>query len=273
MRNSLNFLAVIFFSNTVTAQVTVLDDGRLQTQTCAYGRGALTISAAKDKAALELAEFIKGMQTLTFADSHQTLDTTLATHYETHRHQIIEGLNQGTLPLKVENTVLSGNDTCATVSLAINQAKLSDTVQWQDTVQEISVTVIGEGWPKDNETALQRAEQDALSRAVSQVVGVWLTQQRSESSQTVMQVHDDELTKIRDIIGQQLVTKTSGLVKEWQMLDRRQLANGGVQVTINAVIEKAPLIQQSTDLLATIGSPRVKVNALIFTIYNKDLVR
>lgn len=248
------------------AQVEVLADGTLQTQACAYGRGSTAITGAKVQASAELIRFLQGNKSLTMQSAQQQLTTDLTDDatslYEQQRSVMLEGLNAGAVPLNYSVPRLNGNDTCMTVSL--NPSNLGEPVEqnWQQATQNISVTVIGQGWQKQGKTALSNAEQDALQRAVSQVVGVWLTQQHTQSSSTSLSISDDnESTTMQELIGQQLSSHSEGLIKEWQTLQSKQLENGGVEITIMAVVEKAPLIQQASQLLSMIGSPRVHVIA------------
>ncbi|GAB0109129.1 hypothetical protein [Pseudoalteromonas distincta] len=264
MIKKFGFLALCSLS--AQAQVDVLADGTLQTKACAYGRGSTAISGAKAQASAELISFIKGNKSLTTQSAQQHLTTSLdddaANLYEQQRTSMMEGLSAGAVPLNYSTPILSGNDTCMTVSLNPKELGEPKEQNWQQTTQNISVTVIGQGWKKEGKTALTIAEQDALQRAVSQVVGVWLTQQHTQSSSTSMNIVDgNESTNMQELIGQQLSSHSEGLVKEWQTLQTRELQNGGVEVTIMAVVEKAPLIQKASKLLSMIGSPRVQVIA------------
>lgn len=264
MIKKLGLLALCSLS--AQAQVNVLSDGTLQTQSCAYGRGSTAISGAKAQASAELISFIKGNKSLTTQSAQQHLATSLdddaASLYEQQRTMMMEGLSAGAVPLNYSAPTLSGNDTCMTVSLNPQELGEPQEQSWQQTTQNISVTVIGQGWKKEGKTALTIAEQDALQRAVSQVVGVWLTQQHTQSSSTSMNIVDgNESTNMQELIGQQLSSHSEGLVKEWQTLQTRELQNGGVEVTVMAVVEKTPLIQKASKLLSMIGSPRVQVIA------------
>ena len=248
------------------AQVDVLADGTLQTQACAYGRGSNAVSYAKTKASAALIKFIKGNKSLTLQTAQQHVSTSLndeaASLYEQQRTSMIEGLDAGAVPLSHSSPIISGNDTCVTVSLNPQNLGESQPQDWQQAVQDISVTVIGQGWDKAGKTALAVAEQDALQRAVSQVVGVWLTQQHTQSSSSSMNITDGlESTNMQELISEHLSSHSEGLVKEWQTLQSKALDNGGVEVTIMAVAEKTPLIQKASKLLSMIGSPRVKVIA------------
>lgn len=260
----LSLLALL--STPLAAEVKVLADATMQTTACAYGRGSVAISSAKNQAAAELAAFIQGNKSLAVTDSSQVMDASLneqsASLYEQQRSYMLEGLSMQALPLTISSPTLSGNDTCVTVSLSLQDLALQESQDWEEDSHNVSVTVSGEGWPKNGQTARYHAEMDALQRAVSQVVGVWLTQQHSQSSQLNLQVlNDDETTQMQELIGQQLSSHSEGLVKEWQTLDSHPIANNGLQVTLHAVVEKSPLVQQASQLLAVIGSPRVKVIA------------
>ncbi|RYV02454.1 hypothetical protein SOPP22_10025 [Shewanella sp. OPT22] len=248
----------------LSAEVIVLNDGRLETQACAYGRGATAISSAKAQAASELARFIKGNKTLNnnSSKSDVTISDELSNVYESNRELLLEGLEQQALTIDVSSPQLQGNDTCVTATLAMKVKSSKQSINWDDSTQHIAVTVIGEGWPKQGKTALNNAEKDALQRAVSQVVGVWLSQNHAQSSQTTLSIQNDaESTTMKDIIGQQLSMHSEGLVKEWRTLDSQPIANNGIRLTLDVVVEKKPLVQQTSQLLSQIGSPYVKVDA------------
>jgi hypothetical protein len=260
------FCLLALCSFNAQAQVSVLADGTLETEACAYGRGNIAISGAKAQASAELIRFIKGNKSLTAQSAQVHITTTLSDQagslYEQQRTLMLEGLSAGAVPLNYSTPTLSGNDTCMTVSINPHELGEPQEQNWQSGKQDISVTVIGEGWQKQGKTALVNAEQDALQRAVSQVVGVWLTQQHSQSSSMSMNIANGvETTDMQDLIAQQLSSHSEGLVKEWQTLQTKELESGGVQVTLLAVVEKAPLVQQASQLLSMIGTPRVKVIA------------
>lgn len=260
------FCLLALCSFNVQAQVSVLADGTLETEACAYGRGNIAISGAKAQASAELIRFIKGNKSLTTQSAQVHIATALSDQasslYEQQRTLMLEGLSAGAVPLSYSTPTLRGNDTCMTVSINPHELGESQEQNWQSGKQHISVTVIGEGWQKQGKTALVNAEQDALQRAVSQVVGVWLTQQHSQSSSMSMNIANGvETTDMQDLIAQQLSSHSEGLVKEWQTLQTKELESGGVQVTLLAVVEKAPLVQQASQLLGMIGSPRVQVFA------------
>lgn len=255
-----------FLSMSASAEVTVLTDGTLQTDACVYGRGSAAIASAKAQASAELARFIKGHKSLAIDTASQSMaadmDKQTAELYEKQRSVMLEGLSMGAIPLSASTPMLSGNDTCITVALDPADVGQPQEYDWEQGSQNVSVTVSGEGWPKNGQSARQNAEMDALQRAISQVVGVWLTQQHAQSSKMTMTITDDsESTQMQELIGQQLVSHSEGLIKEWQTLDSQPLSKNGIQVTIHAVVEKAPLIQQVSHLLNAIGSPRVQVIA------------
>ncbi len=249
----------------VSAQVIVLEDGRLETQACAYGRGATAVSGAKAQAAAEFSAFIRGNKHLSITAGRNELhndEQDISRLYEASRESLLQGLQQQALTIDTSSPRLEGNDTCITARLPLTSNTKSAEINWDDSVQDISVTVIGEGWPKQGRTALQNAEHDALKRAISQVAGVWLTQNHAQSSQTSLLTDNDaESTQMREIVGQQLSIHSEGLVKEWRTLNSAQINNGGIQLTLNVVVEKKPLIQQAKQLLSQIGNPYVKVNA------------
>ncbi len=244
------------------ADVTVTADGMISADACAYGRGQAAISAARDNAAADIAQFLQGSNMLSLTDNAQQLDSYLSSLSKQQKQVMIAGVKSGAMPLQQSAPSYSGNDTCMTVTLDPRAKAAESDPQWQEQASDISVTVDGEGWPNQQMTALQQAEQDALQRAVSQVVGVWLTQQRTQSSVAQMALNgDDEQNALNELVTQQLHSRSRGLVKEWHTLATQVIEPNGVRVTIEAVVDKAPLQQQIQDILSAIGSPVVTVQA------------
>ena len=118
--------------------------------------GSTAISGAKAQASTELISFIKGNKSLTTQSAQQHLTTNLtddaASLYEQQRTTMIEGLNAGAVPLNYSAPALSGNDTCMTVSLNPQELGEIQEQSWQQATQDISVTVIGQGWKKEGKT-------------------------------------------------------------------------------------------------------------------------
>lgn len=244
----------------------VLDNGDISTSACAYGRGQAAITQAQNSAAAELSRFIKGNKTLEFGDDSESFESSLAQVYSNSRDTILEGLNSGRMQFTIGQPYLQGSDTCLVVAVNVKKSLSSsntpDSLEWQDDSSTVTVTVIGEGWSKAGDSARQRAEQDALRRAISRVVGIYLSQNSVQSSQTIMQIsNNEEHNALRDLMSQQMSSRSAGLVKSWQPLASKKLSKDGLQVTLQVVVEKSPLIAQSNDFLDQIGSPRVKVIA------------
>ncbi|WP_394129026.1 hypothetical protein [Shewanella maritima] len=257
---------LMIVSSTALAEVQVQADGTIETVSCAYGRGSTAIAVAKAQGTADIAAFVQGNKSLASHDANQQLQTGIddstVQMYEQNRSLLLEGLSMNALQISTSSPTLSGNDTCVTVGVAMHALSAPSESEWADEIESISVTVTGEGWPKSGQTARYHAEMDALQRAVSQVVGVWLSQQHSQSSQMSLQLNNgSETTNMQEFIGHQLSTHTEGLVKEWQTLDAKPINNDGLRVTVHAVVDKAPLIKKTSDLLDVIGSPRVKVIA------------
>ena len=258
-------LVIPLLSSTAWANVEITAQGNIATEQCAYGRGAPAIGEAEAKGAAAIATFISQLRVLSATEVSDTLNT----ETESWLNQLSElsqsGLQVSSLPLKIGSPRLQGSDTCVTVSLAqgaLPAAVPMDNVTWDDASQSVTVIVVGEGWAEHGQTARNQAETDALRRAVSQVVGMWVSQQRSEFSTTNLRAQGDQETyALEELVAQQLHTRSDGLVREWQLLDSKELADNGIEVTIQAVVEKAPIIQASDDILRSIGSPRVRVEA------------
>jgi hypothetical protein len=247
-------------------EVNIVENGDISTSACVHGRGEGAITQARNDAAAELGRFIKGNKTLAFGDDSESFNASLGQVYSSARDSILEGLNSGRMQLELGQPYLRGSDTCLDVAINVKKtmgsSTASDSLEWQDDSSTVTVTVAGEGWSKAGDSARQRAEQDALRRAISRVVGIYLSQNSVQSSQTTMQISNDaEHIAVRDLMSQQMSSRSSGLVKSWQPLASKKLTKDGLQVTLQVVVEKSPLIAQSNDFLAQIGSPRVKVVA------------
>lgn len=248
------------------ADVEVKENGEIGTTACAYGRGQIAIVDARNTAIQELATFVSGTKSLAFTSNEQSLDTSISTAYSNNRDSLLEGLQTGGLRIDVGSPYLEGSDTCLYVTLDVTQENNStsddDELTWDNDSPTVTVTVVGEGWPEKNSTAREKAEMNALHRAISRVVGVYLSQNSMQTSQSSLSIiNDAETVKMQDIIGSQMVSNTRGLVKSWQPLAIKKIKKDGVEVTLQVIVEKAPLITQTDDLLAQIGSPTVLVIA------------
>ncbi|MFQ3277863.1 MAG: hypothetical protein ACI8SC_000836 [Colwellia sp.] len=248
------------------ADVEVKENGEIGTTACVYGRGQVAIIDARNTAIQELASFVSGTKSLSLTSNEQSLDTVINSAYKNNRHDLLEGLQAGSLHVDVASPYLEGSDTCLHVSLDVTQeiSSASDESEliWDDNSPTVTVTVVGEGWPENNRTAREKAEKNALHRAISRVVGVYLSQNSIQTSQSSLSIiNGNETNKMQDVIGSQMVSNTHGLVKSWQPLAVKKIKKEGVEVTLQVIVEKAPLIAQTDDLLAQIGSPTVKVIA------------
>jgi len=242
-------------------------------QACAYGRGAAAIAQAEAQAAAELAAFVKGpalLQLNEVADSLTTTSAAEATQWVQSLQEASQsGITVANLFVQSGQPWLQGSDTCVSMTLVrgtdVGGADALDgEIVWDDASREVAVVVNGEGWPNKAKglSAQQVAEVDGLRRAVSQVVGVWLQQNYSQySNSSIEQTNDEVNESLKDVVAQQLHTRSNGLVKRWQLLDTQMLSDGGVKLTLEAVVEKQELAQAAQDILTAIGSPRVRVMA------------
>lgn len=256
----------LLMSSVAAASVNVTSQGDIVTEQCVYGRGAMAIGEAEAKGAAAIGSFISQLRVLGITQVSDRLNTATNEWLNELSELSQSGLQVGNLPLQIGNPRLQGSDTCVMVTLAQGvlpeKTGSLDNVAWDDLSQDVTVIVIGEGWPTAGQSARNQAETDALRRAVSQVVGMWITQQRSEFSTSNLQVQgDQESYALDELVAQQLHVRSDGLVREWQLLESRDLSDRGVEVTIQAVVEKAPIVQAADDILRSIGSPRVRVEA------------
>ncbi|MFD2631931.1 hypothetical protein [Idiomarina piscisalsi] len=250
------------------AQVSLSSMRGIEAEACAYGRGTPAIESAKMDALSQVAQFLSSPKLLAQQTSSEDIDTETSSWARKLSDMQQQGMSIQQMPVDISAPRLQGSDTCVTVRLKTGSLPKSNGQSaggdWNAAAENVLVTVIGEGWP-DNEngrTARTQAEMDALKRAVSQVVGMWLTQQNTQFSTTEESSSEsgDEFS-VNEVISQQLHTRSQGLVKEWSLLNSRELPNNGVEVTIKAVVEKQPIAQAANDVLMAIGSPRVNVQA------------
>lgn len=257
--------ALLLASSSAMALPSFLSGGNLSVDGCAYGRGTTAVDNATANALQELASFLSSPKLFTQSTVNEKLDTATSSWLRELRDMSVEGFQLQRMPVTTSSPRIQGNDTCVTVTLVqgtLPGSQGSDDDGWESDTAEVTVTVTGEGWPDKSRslTARNQAELDALKRAVSQVVGVWLTQQRAQFSTMEERASGNNSSiALNDMVSQQLHTRSEGLVKEWSTLDSRDLKSGGVEVTIQAVVEKQLLATAANDVLTAIGSPRVAV--------------
>jgi len=258
-------MAVLLANSHAMAMPSFMTGGDLSIEGCAYGRGSHAVEGATANAMQELASFLSSPKMINESTAREELDSATSEWLLELREMSVEGFQLQQMPVVTSSPRIQGNDTCVTVTLAqgtLPAGQNSNEGGWESGTPDVTVTVTGEGWPDNDQglTARNQAELDALKRAVSQVVGVWLTQQRAQFSTMEERASGNSSSiALNDLVSQQLHTRSEGLVKEWSTLDSRDIERGGVEVTIQAVVEKQPLAAAANDILTAIGSPRVAV--------------
>ena len=252
------------------AEVSISKQGDIVADVCVYGRGERAKTAALAEGTVEILAFIRGSKIYASTDAKEQLsgDQDTVDWLSSLRSMQQEGLFTQSLPVTYSRPRLEGSDTCLEITL-MRSAKIQgvsdDGLDWSEGEQATTTVIVtGEGWAdrKSNLTARSAAEQDAFKRAVSQVVGVWVNQQRSEFSSTEFSYIDgQDKENLQEVIAQQLHTRSSGMVKEWTLLSTKDIANNGVEITIQAIVENKQIIGATKDVLAAIGSPQVRIDA------------
>lgn len=255
------------WSCALAADVGVDEDGLVRATACQHGRGELVAGGARDRALADIAAFLRGprlAQELTDRSQLQAVDSDAferAEILEQQRAFVLRGHSAQSLIFDASPAWLEGNDTCVQVTLLPVIPQRLPASDGEDSAFVV-VMVVGQGFPLRGQTALERAERDALRRAVSQVVGVWLSEQRGESSALSMVIrNEDESTDMSDLMTHQLVSRSSGYVSEWKVLEQRALEEGGVELSVAATIDRRQVRESGQSLLAELGSPRVEVFA------------
>ena len=240
-------------------------NGDISAERCAYGRGASAIEQAKADALAQISRSVSSSKVLSIADSYEQMDTETMAWVQALSDMAQEGMDLRGLKTRVSAPRLMGSETCVTVTLAKQPLGASDSGgNWDDQATTVSVTVIGEGWAnnKDGMSAREAAELDALRRAISQVVGVWLTEQRTQYANSMAYTTESEdRMAMNDFVAQQLQTKSTGMVKQWRLVDSKALPNNGLEVTIQADVEQQKVALATANIMQQIGSPRVAVQA------------
>ncbi|QIZ78382.1 hypothetical protein [Ferrimonas lipolytica] len=210
----------------------------LTDRACSYGRGSQAVEAAKQQWQQQIKQQL----------SQQSLN-------ELGLKNLKLGLEQQ--QFQFEPAQVSGNDTCIKGTLTAMQSHADDqwAVDWDDDVPEVhSVTVVGEGWPKGELTARQAAENDALTRAVRQVVGVLVNSQQYSQGGVV------EQQRFADAAATMLITQSQGFVKQWQQLAQRPLDNQGLELTAQVQVTALNMSEQIDRIVMMLGSPSVYIN-------------
>lgn len=250
---------------TVAQDFSLSGNGDISVNRCAYGRGAPAIEQAKASALAEISRVVSSSKVLSVATTREELSSATMEWLQQLTTLQQEGIDLRGLRTQVSTPELMGSDTCVTVTLVKQPvSKNSSATAWNNADTTVSVTVVGEGW-RDNKqgiSARENAELDALRRAISQVVGVWLTEQRTQYSNSAAYTSETQNSMaMSDFVAQQLQTKSSGMVKQWRLVDSKTLPNNGVEVTIRADVKKQKIALASANIMQQIGSPRVSVTA------------
>lgn len=263
------FLVLSAFIAQAKLPVIIDPVGALSVEKCVYGRGEAVIAMARNEGLSELAQFLQGpviQQTqssgsaLTASDGG-SLDDSVVSILEQQAEYLASGQDIQGLIFETSQPVLMGPDTCVTVTLKPVAPVATPSGGDGGEAGVITVIVSGKGFPVEGQTARSRAELDAQRRAISQVVGVWLTEQSAQSSTLSMSIQNEsERTEMSDLMTHQLTARSDGFISSWETLSVDELSNAGVRVEIEANVERSQVVQQSESLLADLGSPRVSIS-------------
>lgn len=244
--------------------------GALSVEKCVYGRGEAVVAMARNEGLSQLAQFLEGpvlRQTQSSTSDLKTsdgssLDSSATSVLEQQAEYVASGQDIQNLAFKTSQPTLMGGETCVTVTLQPEPPSAQPVSADGSSTGKVTVVVSGEGRRTEEQSARARAELDAQRRAISQVVGVWLTEQSAQSSTLSMAIDDDsESTQMSDLMTHQLTARSDGYISSWSTLSVTDLSDGGVRVEIEALVERDQVVEQSQSLLADLGSPRVAISA------------
>lgn len=245
--------------------------GELTVENCEYGRGGAAETRATLAGLSQIAQFLQGpsLRQLQSSDatisssSGKTLDSDAVELLQKQSSYIASGQSINDLRYEISQPRIMGSDVCVAVTL-IPEPPPSESQGETDAgkISLVTVVVVGQGYPTNERTAQSNAELDAQRRAVSQVVGVWLTEQSAQSSTLSMAIeNDDEKTEMSDLVTHQLTSRSDGYIASWRILSVSKLSNNGIEVRIEADVEQDQVIERSNSLIAELGSPTVSVEA------------
>ncbi len=245
-------------------------NGALSVENCVYGRGQSAITMARNQGLSEIAQFLKGPVIQQLRSSRQTISTTdggelsdsAAGVLQQQSEYVASGQDIRQLRFETSQPRLMGSETCITVTLVPEPPPTGGGAGSEGESGSVTVVVSGRGEATPEQSARARAELDAQRRAISQVVGVWLTEQSAQSSTMSMDINNEsERTEMSDLMTHQLTARSDGYISSWSTLEVTDVGDGIVEVEIEAKVEQNQIVEQSESLLADLGSPRVAIEA------------
>ncbi|NGN97858.1 hypothetical protein G5S52_09365 [Grimontia sp. S25] len=233
----------------------------LAEQGCSYGRGKLAVESAQAQAADNLRSVLQSTNLLSSAKRSESFDDSVFS--DKNIEAIATGLANGTMVLDFSDPEILGDDTCVTARLPLDAPESfeGDDIDWEEDTTK-SIIVSGEGLHDKvaGLTARQVAEQDALRRAISQVLGVVIKSALSSSSSSELYLTEsNESLKSAEMVRQSLSMSSHGTVKSWSEISSKSLPGGMIEVTLNVEVEKSGLEAKLKEAMQRIGNPNIFV--------------
>lgn len=254
---------------TVTCPVLAFDltnlvDGSISVSVkgCSYGRGKLAIATAKAEAAKQLSESLISNDLFSAVKKINSINSQSIN--EKSIELLANAISHHRVSLSFSEPELVGDETCVTTSIPLgvkNQYK--NDVKFDSNKNEtksVVVTGIGHANNKMGLTARQAAEQDAFSRAISQVLGVVIKSGFSSIQHSNM--HSTETSdkfEVIDMYRNSLSMTSHGNVRRWNEISNKILNNGSIEVTLKVEVEMLQLASLLKQEMDKIGSPAIFV--------------
>lgn len=251
---------------------TRLEHGRknhpeILTLSCQYGRGSHVVNAAKANAAKQIADFFGSYSSGSESYLSRITDSSLN---ETHLSRLIEANARNLQGITFDAPFIQGDEMCVTGRLVLrdrNARDIPSTDPGQNSagVEDlVTVQVTGEGFEDRNKsiTARKAAENDALAKAVQQVVGMIINSGYMEqSSMNSRFVENDSTTQFAEATASFISTQARGHVKEWREITYQEIGKRKGRITIKALVVRGKIQDSIDDVIRSMGSPAVFVES------------
>jgi hypothetical protein len=243
------------------------NQAEVQSLSCQYGRGSHVVNAAKANAAKQIADFMGSYSVGSEALSSHLTDSSFD---ETHITRLIEANAKHIQGVSYHAPFIQGDEMCVKASLVLkdragqrhNSAdRISGEIGDADLV---TVQVTGEGFEDHNKsiTARKAAENDALAKAVQQVVGMVINAGYMEqSTMNTRFVNDDSTMQYAEATASFISTQARGHVKTWKEINYRDIGKRKGRITIEALVVRGKIQDSIDDVMRSMGSPAIFVES------------
>lgn len=237
------------------------------TLSCQYGRGSHVVNAAKANATKQIADFMGSYTAGSESLSSRVTDNSFD---ETHISRLIEANAKRIQGVAFHAPFIQGDEMCVKASFVLKNSadqridSASSHSGEAEVADLVTVQVTGEGFDDRNKsiTARKAAENDALAKAVQQVVGMVINAGYMEQSTMNSRfVNDDSTTQYAEATASFISTQARGHVKEWKEINYRDIGRRKGRITIEAIVVRGKIQDSIDDVIRSMGSPAIFVES------------